>query len=654
MQNKDIKLSLSKLVVENFKNFKEKREFIFNDTYNLIQGENKTGKTSLFDSITWLLFNTNSKGQTKFEIKTKEDGLIIKNVKPSIFAEFIFTDLKKNEKEKLTLRKELIEKRSKDGKNFKANIFAYYINDVKTPANKYNKFINNLFDQDIFKLLTNPKYFNEQLEWEERLKLLTDAFYPGDIKQNIVMKNPHLKEIVSLLDKGNTVPTLRKSFNANIRKIEQFYGRLQAQQQEVSRSIEQIDDKNEIDVKSLEENKALLNKNLAILEDKLEKIKTGKEIENIRDEIKKKREDINKQQKEFEANEGKKNAAILSEKNNLTKQQNKICEEINTHKNKISTLRNELKAYRSEWENINNELSKKIEVKTSSDFCSFCHQKLPEEMLKDKKKTIEEQKQKILEQRQNLKEKQETISKAGKEITTEITDTLEVNLEYFQNKKNEINKQINKLVIENKSFEADPQIIKEIEILENKIKAMVDDVQPVIKQIEDEKTDIKAEISKIETKIISFNEVQKSKENTKERLKELEGQEGNLQQQKEEIDRQLDMLEYYVYTEAQMLEEEINKFFQFSRGRIKFINIKENTEIVRTCEMTVNGVFYPSLNTGDQTILGLDVIRVFSQHFNIFLPIWIDNSESITNLPVLPNQQIELMVVKGQEELLLT
>ena len=62
-----MKMILKSLHIENFKgiksldvNFSEKTK---------IKGQNAAGKTTIFDAFTWLLFNKNSAGEEKFNVR---------------------------------------------------------------------------------------------------------------------------------------------------------------------------------------------------------------------------------------------------------------------------------------------------------------------------------------------------------------------------------------------------------------------------------------------------------------------------------------------------------------------------------------------------------------------------------------------------------
>jgi predicted ATP-dependent endonuclease of OLD family len=56
------------VTIENFKGIK-KLEIVFKDGKTFICGQNATGKTSVVDAICWLLFNKDSLGREKFNIR---------------------------------------------------------------------------------------------------------------------------------------------------------------------------------------------------------------------------------------------------------------------------------------------------------------------------------------------------------------------------------------------------------------------------------------------------------------------------------------------------------------------------------------------------------------------------------------------------------
>ena len=63
-------IKLKNIRIQNFKGCKE-RMVEFGDNTR-ISGANATGKTTMFDAFTWLLFNKDSLGASQFDIRPKD------------------------------------------------------------------------------------------------------------------------------------------------------------------------------------------------------------------------------------------------------------------------------------------------------------------------------------------------------------------------------------------------------------------------------------------------------------------------------------------------------------------------------------------------------------------------------------------------------
>ena len=148
------------------KNFKGIKNFELKPDGNdlRIYGENEAGKTSLYDAFYWILFDKDSEGNSNFSIKTlDEDNNVIHNLEHEVKAELEIND------KKMELRKVYYEKwtkkRGSATETFTGHTTDYYINDVPVKKSEYDSKINDLIDEERFKLLTNSAYFNEQLHW---------------------------------------------------------------------------------------------------------------------------------------------------------------------------------------------------------------------------------------------------------------------------------------------------------------------------------------------------------------------------------------------------------------------------------------------------------------------------------------------------------
>ena len=80
-----MRIILKSLRIENFKGIKSLDVNFSNKTS--IKGQNAAGKTTIFDAFTWLLFNKNSAGEEKFDVRPLDkDGKQIDNVEIKVVA----------------------------------------------------------------------------------------------------------------------------------------------------------------------------------------------------------------------------------------------------------------------------------------------------------------------------------------------------------------------------------------------------------------------------------------------------------------------------------------------------------------------------------------------------------------------------------------
>lgn len=129
-----------------------------------------------------------------------------------------------------------------------------------------------------------------------------------------------------------------------------------------------------------------------------------------------------------------------------------------------------------------------------------------------------------------------------------------------------------------------------------------------------------------------------------ERISELEAEERRLAAEYERLEHEMYLIDRFTRAKVSLSENSINSRF----GIVTFKMFRElvNGGIEPCCETLVNGVPYgKGLNTGHMTLAGLDIIKTLQKHHNLYLPVWIDRAESITEPFSLYAQTIRLVVV---------
>lgn len=161
-------IKLRSIKIENFKGAKE-RTIEFGENTKIC-GANATGKTTIFDAFTWLLFGKDSIGNAKFDIRPLDkDGKMIDNLEISVEA-VISADneeymLKKVQKQKW------VKKRGTNATEFQGNVNEFEINGYPKSEKDFKQFISDMIDEKIFNLVTNPVAFTS-LPWKEQREIL--------------------------------------------------------------------------------------------------------------------------------------------------------------------------------------------------------------------------------------------------------------------------------------------------------------------------------------------------------------------------------------------------------------------------------------------------------------------------------------------------
>ncbi|MBT9134670.1 MAG: hypothetical protein DDT38_01409 [Firmicutes bacterium] len=131
------------------------------------------------------------------------------------------------------------------------------------------------------------------------------------------------------------------------------------------------------------------------------------------------------------------------------------------------------------------------------------------------------------------------------------------------------------------------------------------------------------------------------------RIAELAAREKELARQYEALERGLYLCDLFTKTKVGLLTERINSKFQSVSFRL-FVE-QVNGGIREDCEVMIPGpsgsmVPFAFANHGARVNAGLEIIDTLSKHWNLTMPIFIDNAESVTRLLPAESQVIRLVV----------
>lgn len=679
-----MKIKLLKMHIQNFKGCKDK-EIYFGDRTN-IKGANATGKTTVFDAFTWLLFGKDSLGNTKFDIRPLDvDGNMINNLEISVEAVIRVDDeeysLKKTQKQ--VWRK----KRGTDTTEFQGNVNEFEINGYPKSEKEFKAFIAGIIDENIFNLVTNPNAFNA-LPWKEQREILMKFVGVMSDAEIALTYEDKYSLLIPELKIASTDDILKKYIKAK-NTLNKQMTEIPARIDELSKQIVSVD------TGALEVQKAAKQAELKRVEDSLsggtdilEKINEYKQ--RVIEEKFKLSELQNNANAELDEKRRSARKSVNDADDKVTKTEREILDAEYLKEDCIKArdrAESEKTRYAEEW--------KEWKKKTFPDFepledyaeplpltdkdltCPTCGQALPEEVRKqrieDREKLCErlrkEHDARCEAHKAKYEKDKDDFESHREKMLFEITEKgqkVADNVRAYQKQIDEQEKEISALKLQlecekadlskaKKDLDAIPayadisgeknyiQIEGTIRGLENEIEELRKET-PDNTEAEARRDAIRDEISDIEAQI-------KTADNTKvkERIAELEEEQKSIGQRIAEQEQMIDLTERFIRAKMNMISEKINE--KFKVVRFSLFDIQINGGLKETCECTVNGVPYSSLNNGHRIIAGLDIIRSLSELYGVSAPVFTDNSEAIStgNFPDMDTQIIHLIVTDDNE-----
>ena len=627
-------IKINKLLLNNFKGIKSLE--INADGANLkIYGDNATGKTTVFDAFTWLLFGKDSLGRSDFGIKTQdENGNTIHNLEHSVECELAIDNsiltLKKIYAEKWT------KKRGSAEAEFSGHETKYFINEVPSTKKEYEQKIAMYIDENLFKTITNPLYFNEHLKWQDRRAILL-SLCSGDMSDSdILARSPEFSPLANELQ-GRTVAEYSKIIKGKQTAINDELKAIPQRINEATLAMPQI----VADV--CEAEKISLELEIEKLNEEIMAIKNGVSDDTELLALKqKKREteykfcDLSDVQTELHTKKSeleKINFAILETERNIKR-----------YFNLAEQCEHDAENLRQQWHKINEKQYSESEV------CIVCGQPLPAEQIAEAKARFNTSRAEMLEE---ITEKGKQ-AKADKEKYIALHDDLANKLVECQELQKKCEVEVNRieaLFAERKSrFEEEKAVELEkinsrIAELEKTAQNSKDDIGSKIYPIQTQINEKRARISDLDLCIANRQLAEKQKQ----RIEELSAEEKRLASEYGELDKMAFLIDKFTKFKVDLLSEEINSHFK--DVKFKLFEEQINMGISECCEATVNGVPYSDLNNAARINAGLDIINTLCAINDKTAPVIIDNAESVTNILPTESQMICLIVSADDDAL---
>lgn len=676
-------IKLRSIKMENFKGEKE-RTIEFGEQTKIC-GANATGKTTIFDAFTWLLFGKDSLGSAKFDIRPLDkDGKMIDNLEICVEATLSVDEeeytLKKVQKQKW------VKKRGTNTTEFQGNVNEFEINGYPKSEKDFKAFISGMIDEKIFNLVTNPVAFTS-LPWKEQREILMKFV---EESSDVEIAEEHGEKFLKLIPElkiASTDDILKKYTKAkNVLNKEMI--EIPARIDEVSKRLITVD------VGALEVEKAAKEVALKKVEDnlvggtaKFEEINAKREqVMSLKFNL----SDISNKEAEILI---EKRRVAISEHNevegkvmSLRKQADSLAFDIESAFRQKERAETDEKKFADEWRSEKASVFPEMkpfpkytplpELTADDLTCPTCGQTLPKEVREERISDYEERKknsedgykkakadyeERYLADKEKFEKNRENNLKSITEKGQKAADDIREYQKIINDKQQEleaVNAEIAKCeetLKEKKSVldvipavadmsknEEYQKISEQITSLENEIEEMSKETVGKT-ELEAKKEVLRDEISDIEWKIKSADNAK-----IKERIAELEKEKAEVGQKIAEQEQMIDLTEEFIRAKMNRISSVINERFG-GRVTFKLFEVQINSGIRETCECQWDG--RTNMSNGESIVAGMYICKALSELYEVSCPLFVDNSEAVSDgrFPDMDCQVIKLFVSNDKE-----
>lgn len=623
----------------------------FKDGMTSVYGMNGTGKTTIFDAFTWLLFGKDSKDRKKFDIKTYDSkGKIIPQIPHEVSATLILNG------QEITLCRRFNEKwvkpKGQAEKRFEGNEEERLYNDVPCNLKEWNEKIGAICSEESFKFITSPTYFTSQHPDTQRAMLFRMA---GDISDEEIAKgNKDFEKLLKDLT-GKTMEEYKKEIRAKKARIKAEYEGIPERIDERKRDIPQAEDWDALE-KSIKSDQEQMAEIEALITDKVKAANAANDerlkVVNQLHEIKIKKNDRISAIK-LEAMKGyNDDMAKQRELSDKIRNAESMRKSLNAQMDSDNQELSRLKKQREDLLAVYNEIkSREISFDENDFICPTCKRRFE----------IDEIEARQDEMRKNFNEKN------AKDLEVNIAQGkfTKQQIEITEKRISENQVKIDEMVKDIETIKADPLFSKELTQPDiNPIIEADKDYQDLCAQEKDLQSIVETPVTEIDNselcaqrKALSENidalKARLSKkdqiEKNESRIKELEAQYKTQTEEYAALEGIEFTIQQFGKAKVDAVESRINGLF--SMVRFRMFDLQVNGDEVETCEATVNGVPYSVLNDARRINAGIDIINAICRHEGMTAPIFIDNAESVNKIIPSDSQIIRLVVTDTDKTL---
>lgn len=591
-----MRIKIKEIKISRFKAIKD-LNIVLDGKDAIISGANGSGKTSIYEAYYWCLFGKtltpNGIVQTldnNNEVVHKVDTVV--EVVLAIDGEY---DVK--------IRRGLVEKwKAKDmpDEKFMGTEVQRFWNDVPVSMTEYKKKLAALVPIAQWQLLSNNFAFMGY-KMEDRRKMLMSVV--GEVNEEELMK-PY--------------PAIQQAFIER-KSIDELNAQTKRTRKDANKELTEIPAKiSAQDALKVDASNGGSENNAAQVEGYFRDLKTAQDnVDNYRHTWEKRNSDnlADIRRQLYDAQDKARKAANAISKGR-DEQQARV--------KRLAEVTNSFNNAKSEWQEVNNE---DFDFK-QSDICPVCKQKLPEAFKRDEyANAVAEYNRQKSERLAEIMKEAQRLSEQKNVLQGSIKSYNEIERPKLDKAEKEADRLVEAL---EKGFEIAKGATLDTDREYKKLLALLEAIKVQRPANADDIVKLKAD-----------QEINKRVEAEKARLQKRSNQ---LSQIIADCDNTLYQIFNYKKAKIDAVEAKVNGFFSLVHWKFFQQNIT-NDDLQEICTCIVDGVDYNNLNTAMKVNASIDIINGISKATGIYVPLFLDNRESTTEIIQSDTQIISLKVV---------
>ncbi len=631
-------IELKKLDISFFKGIRT-LHLDFRAGLNSLFGDNATGKTSVYDALTWLLFDKDSHGNSKFTVKP----VGMTGVTPEVIAILAIDGVE------IKLRKTLREKwekpRGRSEARYAGDTRDYEVDDVPRKEGEYKRIIAEYIDEAQFKMLTSIYAFARDMHWKERrAKLAEVCGLPDD--RDILASAPEFTELADALGR-RTVEEYKTALMSQRKGSNVELNTLPVRIDECERIISEIAN---LPFEQAKAEALTLGQEIGRLQTDIAKLDGNALLAQAQNEKRGLETDMRKLENENRRYRDSQNVPVYDPRKPLQQKLDIVTRSLNDAKSALEDAERQIadgnqciERYRARYKTIRKEQGNIDGV------CPTCGQPLPAEKVQAAREKFEADKKTRLDALvQDSKITKDSIEKQYK-----IRMEKEALIEKLTAECGDLTRQLSEIQLPEVPIIKDmPDYIQRRDQLRQAIEEAQRRIDRISNDKQSERNRLGAELDRLQEQkqqVDSTLAKEQQLSDTRHRVEELQQEQRKAAAHLEQLDRMIAMCEEYAQYRAKFIEESVNSHFRVARFRL--FRVQVNGGLEDCCDVTVDDVPYQDLNNAMQVNVGLDIIETLSEHYQMRVPLFVDNAESVTRLATVKSQVVRLVVSENDKEL---